>query len=136
MIARTKVILRVRMALFRRFTEPFHRLGKIFFHTLTIVIAKTEIILRVYVPLFRRFTEPFHRLGKIFFYTLTIFIAHTELILPLGIPGICGFPPLCYCFGIPLVCFRLVFFHAPAVCVAVAQIALRFRISLFCGLAV
>ena len=52
MITPAEIILRVRMALFRRFTVQFHRLGKIFFHPLTIVIAPTEIVLRVRMALF------------------------------------------------------------------------------------
>jgi hypothetical protein len=82
------------IALFRRFSVPFHGLGLIFINTIANLLARSQTVLRVCISLFRRFAVPLHRLRSVFDNAIPIVITYPEGTLCLGVPLLGGFTAL------------------------------------------
>ena len=154
-IAVSKITLSRTIALLRRFLIPFCRLNDVFFHAFSIFIAVSKITLSRTIALLRRFLIPFKCLFQVFCdaYTITIAIAQfilrfwTFLFCRFGVPLYSRLivrefriqPPdhiLRCCISlscrrfVPSAGLFFIFFNTERLIIALAQCALRLRITL------
>ena len=154
-VAIAKITLRPTIALLRRFLIPFCRLNVVFFYANAVFIAVSKITLSRTIALLRRFLIPFKCLFQVFCdaYTITIAIAQfilrfwTFLFCRFGVPLYSRLivrefriqPPdhiLRCCISlscrrfVPSAGLFFIFFNTERLIIALAQCALRLRITL------
>ena len=154
-IAIAKITLSPTIALLRRFLIPFCRLNDVFFYANAVFIAVSKITLSRTIALLRRFLIPFKCLFQVFCDAYTITIAITQFILRFWTFLFCRFgvplysrlivrefriqPPdhiLRCCISlscrrfVPSAGLFFIFFNTERLIIALAQCALRLRITL------
>ena len=123
-VAKTQIILRICIIVFRCFLVPFYCLSPVFQHAITPVIAFAKSILCLCIILFCSFLVPLYRFRFLFIYAIAEVIAAAKLILCISVS-------IFRRFLIPLCCFLRVPIYAHSIIVTLSQLILCFFIILF-----